>query len=85
MNLWNHFYYNCLKNCEEIKVEWEKLHKDVIKDIQNNAAKNVDKICSDFLDGFNKSFYEKNSIDISEKCFKQDFSRQVYAQCMLDD
>ncbi len=81
---YDYLYYNCLKNCEEIKEEWEKLHKDVIKDIQNNAAKSVDKICSDFLDDFDKCLYEKNSINFDEKCFKQDFSRQVYAQCVLD-
>ncbi len=80
----DYLYYNSLKNCGDIKTEWEKLHKDVIKDIQNNEAKNVDKICADFLDGFDVAFYEKNAIDISEKCFRQDFSRQVYAQCMLD-
>ena len=58
--------------------------ENVLKDIQNNSAKSVDKICSDFLDGFDKCLYEKNSIDFDEKCFKQDFSRQVYVQCILD-
>ena len=48
----DYLYYNCLKNCEEIKEEWEKLHKDVIQDIQNNVANNVEKICGNFLDGF---------------------------------
>lgn len=80
----DYLYYNCLKNCEEIKEEWEKLHKDVIQDIQNNAANNVEKICGNFLDGFDAAFYEKLSIKNTDRFFIKDFARQVYAQCVLD-
>lgn len=77
-------YYNCFKNCDEMKEKWKILHNNVVEDIRNNKFKKTEQLCKEFINSFDRDFLISKGFDVTDKFFDLYFFSVVCAQCELD-